>query len=259
MSESAKLANVHGLYLEGIRDGDASVVHRYAGERYTQHNTHVKDGKEGFIEFFEEFTKRNPQREIKILRSFVDGHMVFVQAFQNLNDGEAKWVTFDFFDTDENDKLIEHWDVLTEYSDSAPGGHTSIDGPTEISDLEQTKENKEIVRSMIQDVLMAGGDPENIDGYFSVENYIQHNTEVPDGLKAFKAVAQDRNRALWYQEIHHLVGSGNYVATLCRATWGGEPYAQADLYRLEGGLIVEHWEAAEKIPPRSEWVNTGKF
>jgi predicted SnoaL-like aldol condensation-catalyzing enzyme len=31
-------------------------------------------------------------------------------VYQSLNDGEAEWVTTDFFDTDENDKIIEHWD-----------------------------------------------------------------------------------------------------------------------------------------------------
>jgi predicted SnoaL-like aldol condensation-catalyzing enzyme len=37
------------------------------------------------------------------------------------------------------------------------------------------------------------------------------------------------------------------------------PSAQADLFRIEDGLVVEHWNAAEPIGPKSEWVNSGKF
>ena len=33
-----------------------------------------------------------------------------------------------------------------------------------------------------------------------------------------------------------------------------------DLYRLQGGLIVEHWDTTEQIAPTSQWKNNnGKF
>lgn len=63
-----------------------------------------------------------------------------------------------------------------------PSGHTSIDGPTEVRDLEKAETSKAVVRGLITDVLMEGGAPESIDRYISVETYIQHNAEVPDGL-----------------------------------------------------------------------------
>lgn len=43
------------------------------------------------------------------MRAFEDGRYVFVHAHQSLNDGEHQWVTTDLFDTDEDDKIIEHW------------------------------------------------------------------------------------------------------------------------------------------------------
>ena len=46
------------------------------------------------------------------------------------------------------------------------------------------------------------------------------------------------DRPLWYQDIVLMVGEGNFVATLCRATWNGNEYAQADIFRLADGLIV---------------------
>ncbi len=257
-----KLENAKNLYLKGIRDGNVrEAVTKYTGERYTQHSTGVKDGVEGFVEFFEPFIERCPQRDIQILRSITDGNHVFLHVFQNINNGDALWVTTDFFDTDENDKIIEHWDVIAAYSATTPSGHTSTDGPTEIQDLDKTEQNKALVRNLIEDVLMEGGDPSKVEDYISAEQYIQHNKDVEDGLEVFKAIVNDPNRRLLYQEIVLMVGKGNFVATLCKATWKEEgyeqDYAQVDLFRIENGKVVEHWDNAEPVPEHD--VNSGKF
>lgn len=245
--------------MEGIRDGNArEAVTKYTGARYTQHSTGVRDGVEGFVEFFEPFLARNPKRDIQIIRALEDGQYVFLQAYQSLNDGQAEWVTTDFFDTDENDKIIEHWDVISKYAPETPSGHTSIDGSTEITDLDKTEENKQLVRDFIRDVLISKA-PENIDNYISKEQYIQHNAQVPDGLEAFKPLALAADKPLIYEEIVLLVGQGSFVATLCKAFWEGQPFAQVDIFRIEDSKIVEHWDNAEPVPPKDEWVNSGKF
>lgn len=256
---SQKLQNAKNLYLKGIRDGKArEAVTEYTGSRYTQHSTGVRDGIEGFVEFFEPFIQRNPKRDIQIVRGLVDGQYVFVHAYQSLNDGETEWVTMDFFDTDEDDKIIEHWDVIAPYAANTPSGHTSTDGATEITDLDKTEANKAVVRAFIEDVLKCKA-PEKIDDYISSETYIQHNREVADGLDSFKPLALQENNPLVYKRLVLIVGQGNFVATLCEAHWEGSPYAQADLFRLENGFIVEHWDIAEPVPPEEEWVNSGKF
>ncbi|MEM9833210.1 MAG: hypothetical protein AAF944_21430 [Bacteroidota bacterium] len=257
-----KLENAKSLYIEGIRDGNArEAVTKYTGERYTQHSTGVRDGVEGFVEFFEPFIARNPSRDIQIIRGIEDRQYVFLQAYQNINNGEAQWVTTDFFDTDENDKILEHWDVIAPYSDSTPSGHTSVDGPTEVTDLDKTKTNKEIVKNLIKDGLMRGGNPENLPKYISSEKYIQHNKDVADGIEHFKKLVSTPNRPLNYEEIVLLVGQGNFVATLCKTNWNdgttNQDYAQVDIFRLEDGLVVEHWDNVEPVPEHD--VNSGKF
>lgn len=253
-----KLENAKKLYMEGIRDGNpVEAVNAYTGDRYTQHSTGVKDGKEGFIEFFKDFIQRCPERDIQIVRGWSDGPYVFVMAYQNINNGQREWVTTDFFDTDDQDKIVEHWDVISLYSPSNPSGRSSTDGTTEISDLDKTDENKALVREMITNVLMKDGNPESVGNYISAETYIQHNPQVGDGLEAFKEKLLAADRSLYYNEIVLLVGKGNFVATLCKAEFGGTDYAQVDVFRIENGLIVEHWDNVEKVPEVS--VNSGKF
>jgi len=45
-----------------------------------------------------------------------------------------------------------------------------------------------------------------------------------------------------------LVGQGNFVATLSKALWEGQPYAQVDIFRIENGEVVEHWDNVENYP-----------
>ena len=216
---------------------------------------------EGFVEFFDPFIKRNPSRDIQIVRGLEDGQNVFIHAYQNINNGEAQWVTTDFFDTDENDKILEHWDVIAPFAEQTPSGHTSTDGATEITDLDKTEENKELVRNLIQDGLMKGGNPENLSKYISAEKYIQHNKYVAVGLEHFQKLASMPNPPLTYQEIVLMVGQGNFVATLCKANWNDgkvdQDYAQVDIFRIEDGKVVEHWDNVEPVPEND--VNGGKF
>ncbi len=250
-----KLEHAKALYLDGIRDGHPrEAVAAHTGARYTQHSTGVKDGQEGFIEFFEDFIERNPSRDIQIVRGWTDGPHVFLHAYQNV--GDAEWVTTDFFDTDEDDLVVEHWDVIAAYTGPNPSGRTQVDGPTEVTDLDRTEENKALVRSMIESVLMAGAVADDLSAWFA-EPYLQHNPDVGDGLEHFGALALDPSRALNYDEIVLCVGSGNFVATLCKANWEGRPLAQVDIFRVEDGRIVEHWDNSEPVPEND--VNSGKF
>ncbi|MEL7424518.1 MAG: nuclear transport factor 2 family protein, partial [Bacteroidota bacterium] len=159
-----------------------------------------------------------------------------------------------------NDKIIEHWDVISAYTGSTPSGHTEVDGPTEVTDLDKTEENKALVRNLIQDALMVGGDPSRIPEYVA-EEYIQHNKEVPDGREYFLALATAPNRPLNYKRIVLLVGQGNFVATLCEANWNdgtlNQDYAQVDIFRIADGKVVERWDNVEPVPEND--VNGGKF
>lgn len=258
----ARLDNAKALYLEGIRDGNyVEAVNAYTGDRYTQHSTPVKDGKEGFIEFFADFIERNPKRDIEIVRGFEDGQYVFLHAVQTLNDGEFRYVTADIFDTDDQARMIEHWDIIGEWVDKTVSGHTQVDGPTEPTDLDKTEDNKAVVAAFVNDVLK-NGEFDKVTDYVSAETYIQHSPQVGDGLEglgAFVASLAEQGLSMKYEDIHKVVGCGNFVAVLSKMDFAGTAMAVIDLFRVDNGLIVEHWDVMEEILPEDQWVNSGKF
>lgn len=262
MTDSIRVTNARGLYLEGIRDGNmVEALDKFTGARYTQHSTGVRDGKDGFIEFFTPFLERNPIRDIQMLRTIEDRRFVFCHVYQSLNNGEAQWVTADIFDTDADGKIIEHWDVIAEYEWPTVSGRTMVDGPTEIEDLDWTRANKAVVQGFVENVLM-GGRADLVTDYISTEQYDQHNPEVGDGLDSFGKHLRhmlEIGQAARYVKVHHLLGQGNFVAIYSHVERGGGDWAFLDLFRLRGGKIVEHWDVQEKIGPKETWNNSGKF
>lgn len=245
------------LYMGAIRDGDArAALERNTGARYTQHSTGVKDGKEGFLEFFEPFLERNPVRDMQITRALQDGPYVFVHCYQNLNKGQAEWVTMDFFDSDADGKIIEHWDCIEAYTAANPSGRSMVDGPTEVVDLERTASNKAHVLEFIQICLEEGLVARA--GEFT-NGYIQHHAHLGDGIEGLQSLVNNPDIGLKYLETPLCVAEGNFVATLSRVSYAGKDLCVADLFRLEEGRIVEHWDVIEPVPPKAEWANSGKF
>lgn len=202
--------NAIAIYEIGIRDGDPHGAMARTGERYTQHSTGVPDGQRGFLAFFDEFLQRNPVRDIEIVRALQDGPLVFLQAYQSLNGGQARWVTADIFDSDAAGKIIEHWDVIEAYQASNPAGRSSVDGPTDVLDAASTEANRERVESLYARHLI----PAQADGVDALidADLAQHGSLLSDGRDAFVATWAGPGAAWTFDEAVRVVAEGNFVA-----------------------------------------------
>jgi ribosomal-protein-alanine N-acetyltransferase len=90
--------------------------------------------------------------------------------------------------------------------------------------------------------------------------YKQHSpggTDNPQGL--IRMVREEVNAGrLWKVEIKRVIAEGDYVVLhshLLRHP-GDRGVAVVDIYRLESGKIVEHWDVAQEVPERSANTNT---
>ena len=98
-------------------------------------------------------------------------------------------------------------------------------------------------------------------------NYKQHNVRAPDGKEfirgAFKARFAENPK--FRSDIKRTVADGNLVVVHTHERFHPDDPNDLgniimDIYRVENGLIVEHWDAYMPVPPKDQWLHAnGSF
>lgn len=257
-SDKVELSNKDkaAALITSIETGNPEPIGYINPNKYIQHNIAVADGLAGFGEVLKQLPEGSARANV--VRVFQDGDYTFTHTEYNFFGPKIGFDIFRF----ENGLIVEHWDNLQETATKTASGRTQTDGAIQIIDLDKTEQNKQLVANLMADVFM-GANPGKITEYISTEKYLQHNPAVPDGLgslgEALAAMAK-AGTPMEYTKNHMILGEGNFVLTVSEGQFLGKHSSFYDLFRIESGKIVEHWDSIEEIPTKSEWKNSnGKF
>ena len=113
----------------------------------------------------------------------------------------------------------------------------------------ETTDTKAIVEAFFDQVFVRGDIRPGIERYLA-EDYIQHNPLAADGrdavLKFFESIPADK---LPKVTLARIIAEGDLAAVHYRSESPGRPpFAVVDIFRVQDGKIVEHWDVVQPIP-----------
>lgn len=103
--------NAIAFYQMAYEGNPRKATELYVGDGYIQHNPDVKDGLDGFIEYFDRMYQEYPTKSIRFVRAVAEGDLVALHTHQTWP-GNEEYITMDFFRFDEHGKIVEHWDAI---------------------------------------------------------------------------------------------------------------------------------------------------
>ena len=237
--------------LKSIETGDPGPVAVVNQAKYIQHNPQTHEGSEGLETLFARLSKTDPH--VNMARGFEDGAFVFAMMEYDFSSRKIAFEVFRF----EDGQAVEHWDNIQPRIEPTPSGRTMVDGPTVAVDLDKTEDNRALVRSFVNDVLVNQSFAA-FDAYFDDGALIQHSPELEDGAAPFRAAFASGVRA--YHHCHRVLAEGDFALSVCEGERHGAHSAFYGLFRIANGKITEYWETVETVPPQEAWRNdNGKF
>lgn len=209
--------------------------------RYVEHDPAVSDGAEGVRRYVEALA---PGDRLEVVRELEDGDQVLVQADGRVRDDGTFFDLFRF----ENGLVGEHWGFAAPSGPPNWSGHTQVDGPTAPARLDETAANKAFARDYYEQFHLAGR-YDLARRYFAGSPMVRHEPGVEDGTDNFLRDLAILTRDRTIDKLRLFVGQGDLVFLAALGTHVGEPCAYVDLYRVEGGRVMEHWGFSQAVPP----------
>ncbi|MEM6914347.1 MAG: nuclear transport factor 2 family protein, partial [Pseudomonadota bacterium] len=108
--------------------------------------------------------------------------------------------------------------------------------------LADSDESRALVLEALEATLLAGN-TDAVDQYFA-EDYIQHNPDFPDGIEGQRALVDFlANTPGFSAEYIRVIADNDLVAIHARYEgFGPTATIGFDVFRVEDGMIVEHWD-----------------
>jgi predicted SnoaL-like aldol condensation-catalyzing enzyme len=246
-------ANARQVMIDIFRKKDPAAADRYFAQSFIQHDPNIADGLAGMKSFAAEVAS-SPAADITIYRTLVDGDFVLLHSrYEGIGRYGGPAIAFDLFRFKDG-KIVEHWGGQEPEAPPNLSGRTQVDGPTEVLDREKTEANRTLVRTYRETVMVALRF-DRIEEFIEDAHYAQHAHQIGDGIARLRdriaSVAKEGGQL--YLTPRRFVAEGNFVLVLSEGDLPSGPTALYDLFRVQNGKIVEHWDVLTPIPPRDQW------
>jgi predicted SnoaL-like aldol condensation-catalyzing enzyme len=187
----------------------------------------------------------------------VDGDFVLLHSrYEGVGRYGGPAIAFDLFRFKDG-KIVEHWGGQEPEAPPNLSGRTQVDGPTEVLDREKTEANRTLVRTYRETVMVALRF-DRIEEFIEGAHYAQHASKIGDGIAQLRgriaSVAKEGGQL--HLSPRRFMAEGNFVLVLSEGDLPTGHTALYDLFRVQNGKIVEHWDVLTPIPPQDRRKNS---
>lgn len=239
-------------YAYGI-ERDAEKCRKFFGTKYIQHNPHVQDGVDHFLRFVRYRKEHYPEGRNNVMLAIANEDKVLLHVHSVLLPGEPGRNLVDTFRVEEG-KIVEHWDVISnvevlKFPPINDNGLFNLIGDEMLTDIDKTEENKALVTEFYN-ALGNEKDADKCQQYLG-HKYIEHNPNLQDGPENFLRFVRFRRNN--YPDAKNMikitVAQGNLVGFHVHSVLTPDEPGRnlVDIFRVEKGKIVEHWDTIQNI------------
>ena len=265
-------------YLLMVKRDVVTAMARYFDAKLIQHDAEIGDGGHGDEEFLSNRRKERPEQFLAedqyhtvVDNLLADGDLVALKSHVYTNPRDPGRVFVDIWRVAAG-TFVEHWDVVQPVP-TAPlneatswcGGASNWAAADKVGDtvanpscgVSGPAASRDAALATVAAYTRMAEDPRKaadaVERYFAAD-FVQHSPDVAQGKAALVAyershadarVAEGRKLA-----IARTIADGNLVLTHGRVTTSADArgVARVDLYRVQAGKIVEHWDVVQPIP-----------
>ncbi len=258
---AANKALVLYFYDQLFNHGNLSVIDKYIGSTYIQHNPTVANGAAALRQLVVSTRKQFPNGHNYVERALAEGDLVLLQSHVVSVPGTTGLAIDDIFRV-VGGKIVEHWDTIESVPATTASGNdlfAQLSSPKNTSAPPAVMALDEgIVMNYFTDVMQVH-DLSAIGRYVSGSLY-QHDPALRNGAAALKQyyTALYQQHPEFNASVAQVVADGDLVAVHSHYRDSPSDLGQSvyDIFRVVGGKIVEHWDVVQAVPPTSANNNT---
>ena len=257
-AEQENMKLVQGLYEEVLNGRDTALADRYLSADFVQHNPLFGEGRNGYREFVEEFffAKFSDLRVSTAIAVAQNDRVLSFTKWQGHAADQDKELEVEIADLYriQDGKLIEHWDVVG-YPELEPFGITrpeqhQPDSPVDREGTPAQLENLDRFLTYSDEITIQDTSRAHL---YIEEDFIQHDPMISPGLEGFRQCCQIFGALAPDMAVstHHVLVGTDHVGAIWdwnghQAGTGGDFILPgADIYRLKGGMLAEHWDVMD--------------
>jgi predicted SnoaL-like aldol condensation-catalyzing enzyme len=257
-AERANVQRVLDFYATAVNRRDAAAVADFVTDDFVQHNPLYGTGREGVERFLTgPLMTAFPDFTVEVELAIAQQDRVLVYLFWRGHHGrtgeEVELGTADLYRLRDG-KLAEHWDIV-EYQEIEPFGfprpqQAQPDTEPLWTGTEAQRTNMGLLHRYTTEVTVQDYSRAHL---YIRKDFLQNDPMIPPGLDGFKACCEIF-RALapdMHVVVHHLIVGSVYLGAIW--DWTGlqdktdlpVEVPTSDIYRLQDGLLAEHWDRAD--------------